>query len=915
MTILTQEVARRLIQEQGLDIVIPSVFTSIADYAFYGKGLTSVSIPNSILTIGDAAFSSNRLTTVDIPSSVKSINDSAFFKNNLRSVAIPGSVRSIGQSAFAYNDLRNVVLAEGITSIGDRAFGDNELTSIEIPDGVTYLSGFNNNNISTIDIPSSVTDIGKFAFFDNNLEAVYIPGSVTSIGYFAFGNNQLSTVDIPDSVISLSGFNGNRLTSVSIPNSVTSINSSAFSGNLLESADIPYGVTIIGADAFRGNLLTSAYIPGSVTTIEKGAFAQNRLQSVQIPDGIVSLSGFEDNELTTVAIPDSVTSIGDSAFRKNRLTSIDIPAGVTLIGDNAFSSNQLTHIGIPGTIASIGDFAFAFNALNFIDIPGGVESIGALAFAFNQLTNIDIPGSVKLIGVQAFLVNPLKSVSVSEGSYYDWSDYPDDIYFYTRMPPTDLRISELSFDENLSKDSAVATLSSIDPNLRDMHTYSLVTGRGDTHNRLFAVVGDELRIQISPDFETLNLFSIRVETADSGGLTFQSAFTLTVIDLNEVPTALNLSATSFQENIAPGSTIATLSTTDPDAGEYFSYALISGSDSTDNAFFSIDGNQLTINASPDFESKSFYSIRLQTTDSGGLTLEKEVTLDVSDIPEFLLPVSPTGSKVTIADTSSPEVFATSQSSPDLIEIKAPVTATLNALTTERYGIGLVARNVGTTTNEGTGQIIPLVGIGKYTFVATAIPEATTTINLEPTKDTAFFLHDAYSAFYTGLTLSTDSSGRQSHQRVLNVDTIFMGSGGGTSIVDLTSKDYVTGAVTVFGADKGRSIFWGTDAKDTYISRGGDSVIFGGAGSNSASLGIGRDILQYRAGVGAIDRIEGFDRTKDAVELWIGKDMVTIEPQFSSLNGSTLMQWGGNTVEFVSVPDLTLSNLKVISRIA
>jgi len=313
-----------------------------------------------------------------------------------------------------------------------------------------------------------------------------------------------------------------------------------------------------------------------------------------------------------------------------------------------------------------------------------------------------------------------------------------------------------------------------------------------------------------------------------------------------------------------------------------------------------------------------YSIWIQQL---GAKTDYSFNLELQDNPTFnepksvVLPVSSTGTKVTIADTASPDVIATSQSSPDLIEIQAPVRAMLNALTTETHAPGLIARNVGTKTTVGTGQVVPMRGLGKYTFVATAIPEATTTINLEPNKNTAFFLHDAYSAFYGGLTLAPDSSGRQSHQRVLNVDTIFMGSGGGTSIVDLTSKDYVTGAVTVYGADKGHSIFWGTDANDTYISRGGDSVIFGGAGSNAATLGVGRDTLQYRTGVGASDRVEGFDRSKDMVELWIGRDMVTIEPQFSLSNGSTLMQWGGNTIEFVGIADLTLSNLKVINRFA
>ena len=36
--------------------------------------------------------------------------------------------------------------------------------------------------------------------------------------------------------------------------------------------------------------------------------------------------------------------------------------------------------------------------------------------------------------------------------------------------------------------------------------------------------------------------------------------------------------------------------------------------------------QLKIVESPDFEIKSSYSARLQTTDSGGLTHEKEVTM-------------------------------------------------------------------------------------------------------------------------------------------------------------------------------------------------------------------------------------------------------------------------------------------------
>jgi uncharacterized delta-60 repeat protein len=309
-----------------------------------------------------------------------------------------------------------------------------------------------------------------------------------------------------------------------------------------------------------------------------------------------------------------------------------------------------------------------------------------------------------------------------------------------------------------------------------------------------------------------------------------------------------------------------------------------------------------------------YKVAITYTDDQGFTA-------TVDSPEQIVakiittPTTPTGTAITINNLAYPETVTTLNGSPDYVQIQKSVSVSLNSISTENWESRYVAQNVGSTRQPGTGQIVSLKGVGKYSFVATAILEATTTINLEPNKNTAFFLHDAYSAFYEGLTLTSDSSGRKSTQRVLNVDTIKMGSAGGTSIVDLTSKDYVTGAVTVYGANQGRSIFWGTSANDTFISGGGDSVIFGGGGANQLTLGTGKDTIQYRSGANATDKVSGFVLGQDKVELWIGKDQVTIEPRFDLVNGSTVMTWGGNQVEFVGVADLNLSNLLPITRTA
>ena len=198
---------------------------------------------------------------------------------------------------------------------------------------------------------------------------------------------------------------------------------------------------------------------------------------------------------------------------------------------------------------------------------------------------------------------------------------------------TDITLSAPTFDENIAGGSAVATLSTTDPDAEDTHTYSLVSGTGDTDNNAFTIDGDELKIKESPDFETKSSYSIRVQTKDSGALNFEKSFILSVNDLNDAPTDLSVSASTFDENIASGSAVATLSTSDPDADDTHTYAMISGTGDTDNGAFTIDGDQLKITDSPDIETKSSYSVRIQTTDSGGLTFEKAFTLTVNDLEE------------------------------------------------------------------------------------------------------------------------------------------------------------------------------------------------------------------------------------------------------------------------------------------
>jgi hypothetical protein len=102
---------------------------------------------------------------------------------------------------------------------------------------------------------------------------------------------------------------------------------------------------------------------------------------------------------------------------------------------------------------------------------------------------------------------------------------------------------------------------------------------------------------------------------------------------NLAPTDMALSSTSIAENNAVNAVIGTLSTTDPDSSDTFTYTLVAGTGSTDNASFNINGASLRASAAFDFETKSSYSIRVRTTDSANNTFEEVFSITVTDVVE------------------------------------------------------------------------------------------------------------------------------------------------------------------------------------------------------------------------------------------------------------------------------------------
>jgi hypothetical protein len=219
---------------------------------------------------------------------------------------------------------------------------------------------------------------------------------------------------------------------------------------------------------------------------------------------------------------------------------------------------------------------------------------------------------------------------VDEEGQYD----PVDKTKPTNKRPKDIKLTPASVLENQPIGTVVGTLEASDPNPADTHTFFLVNVQGATDNNKFSIVGNQLRTAQVLNREQQSTYAIAVTARDQVGNFYTKLLTVSAINVNETPTALTLSSTSVTENQPVGTNVGTFSTTDPDFGSTFTYTLVSGSGSTDNASFTIVGNQLRTTQIFDFETKSSYAIRVRSTDQGGLSVEQAFTISVQNANEF-----------------------------------------------------------------------------------------------------------------------------------------------------------------------------------------------------------------------------------------------------------------------------------------
>lgn len=203
----------------------------------------------------------------------------------------------------------------------------------------------------------------------------------------------------------------------------------------------------------------------------------------------------------------------------------------------------------------------------------------------------------------------------------------------TNAGPSGLAISASTIAENNAANATVGTLSATNDTWSgEALTYTLVSGTGSTDNALFNISGTSLRVTTlnALNYEAASSRSVRVRVTDGGYpyLTQDLVIPITVTDVNEAPTAVAITSSTVAEN--SGFLVGDLSTTDPDAGNTFTYTVTGG---TDSASFNIVGNQLFFNSPPNYEAQSSYAVTVTSTDQGSLAKAQALTITVTDVNE------------------------------------------------------------------------------------------------------------------------------------------------------------------------------------------------------------------------------------------------------------------------------------------
>ncbi|MEQ8472441.1 MAG: fibronectin type III domain-containing protein [Marinoscillum sp.] len=336
----------------------------------------------------------------------------------------------------------------------------------------------------------------------------------------------------------------------------------------------------------------------------------------------VSTDDFE----TTVAVVSGITATNAQVTELSGGTNYDY----RVVAYNASGSSKYSSIGKVLTapqkpiLGDISEISSNTAKLSW-DIVAGAN--GYLV----EVSNTDFITFVTGFGPKNTVTNEVSIAGLQSGTDYKAriraynasasSDYSDTLSFIT-IPAQPFNLST----SNITLTSARCSWNN--PGGASAYDFQLSTSQSfiDT---LFESKATSTNIDLTDLTQrTIYYFRVRANN-ESGSSAFIASNFETDGEENIAPTGLNLSNRTIDENLAIGTFVGKLTTSDANSIESFTYTF-EGS-GNDNGSFTIIGDSLFTNTALNFEGKSSYQLAIRTTDSGGLFYSGSLEITIRDI--------------------------------------------------------------------------------------------------------------------------------------------------------------------------------------------------------------------------------------------------------------------------------------------
>ena len=306
---------------------IPATVVEIAEYAFMGSALTSISIPKDLAKITDAFGLNTSLQTITV--------DPA----NPNFSIVDGNIYNADKTSLLF------------------APADKSKSDLVIPDGITSVSSWIFSNLAktlkTVSIPATLENIDSYWFYDSAaLTSITVDSknpNFTSIEGVLFNKDQTSLIvypqsksgdsyTFPKSVIALQIYGTpmeSTLKTINIPETLLTINPGAFNGwaSLVKINVDPANPNYTSVDGVlfdkdlkkviaypQGKVAEEYVIPEGVTSVAPNAFyGAVYLKSIKTPESLISIqySAFDHaKSLKTIALSKNILFVDSGAFNQ-----------------------------------------------------------------------------------------------------------------------------------------------------------------------------------------------------------------------------------------------------------------------------------------------------------------------------------------------------------------------------------------------------------------------------------------------------------------------------------------------------------------------------------------------------------------------------------------------------------------------